>query len=176
MMKRCAPWNGYRGMAHEIEVKLEAPGTAARRLLAAPWFKRLEAAPVKHEHLVSVYYDTAAAALRGEGLSLRVRRIGQKRIQTVKEGPRGVCGPFCEHEWEHEISGNQPELSGGEETALDQFSRKRLKRELRPVFTTDVTRGRSRCVVTAARSRSQSIAARSAQRVSGHRSAKSSSS
>jgi len=46
MMKRCAPWNGYRGMAHEIEVKLEAPGTAARRLLAAPWFKRLEAAPV----------------------------------------------------------------------------------------------------------------------------------
>ena len=139
-MKRCAPWNGYRGMAHEIEVKLEAPGTAARRLLAAPWFKRLEAAPVKHEHLVSVYYDTAAAALRGEGLSLRVRRIGQKRIQTVKEGPRGVCGPFCEHEWEHEISGNQPELSGGEETALDQFSRKRLKRELRPVFTTDVMR------------------------------------
>lgn len=127
-------------MAHEIEVKLEAPQAAARRLLAAPWLKRIEIAPVKREHLVSVYYDTAATVLRSEGISLRVQRTGQKRVQTVKQGPKGTCGPFCEHEWEHEISGNRPELDGGDDTALDRFSRKKLRRALRPVFTTDVTR------------------------------------
>jgi inorganic triphosphatase YgiF len=130
---------GYFAMAQEIEVKLEAPGVAAaRRLLDAPWFKRLEAAPMKRNHLVSVYYDTPATALRREGISLRVRRIGPKRIQTVKEGPRGACGPFCQYEWEHEITGNRPDLNG--DSALDRFSRKKLKRELRPVFTTEIRR------------------------------------
>jgi triphosphatase len=127
-------------MAHEIELKLEAAPAAARRLLSAPWLKRLETAPAKRERLVSVYYDTPAAALRGEGLSLRVRRVGQKRIQTVKEGPKGACGPFCQHEWDNEISGDRPTLDGGEETALDRFSRKKLRRKLRPVFTTKVAR------------------------------------
>ncbi|HWE76250.1 MAG TPA: CHAD domain-containing protein [Stellaceae bacterium] len=126
-------------MAREIEVKLEAPGaTAARRLLDAPWFKRLEAAPLKRNHLVSVYYDTPATALRREGMSLRVRRIGPKRIQTVKAGPRGACGPFCRHEWEREITGNRPDLDG--DSVLDRFSRKKLKRELRPLFTTEIKR------------------------------------
>jgi len=65
---------------------------------------------------------------------------GNRRLQTVKAGPKGACGPFCQHEWEHEIDGNRPELDGAQGPALEQFSRKKLKRELRPVFTTDVTR------------------------------------
>jgi inorganic triphosphatase YgiF len=127
-------------MAYEVEVKLEAPPAAARRLLAAPWLKRLEIAPVKRAQLVSVYYDTPAAALRSEGLSLRVRRVGRKHIQTIKEGPKGTCGPFCQHEWEQEIAGNRPELDTADDTALDRFSRKKLKRALRPVFTTEIAR------------------------------------
>jgi inorganic triphosphatase YgiF len=127
-------------MAHEVEVKLEAPQAAARRLLAAPWFKRIEAAPVKREHLVSVYYDTPAAALHGEGMSLRVRRIGKRRVQTVKAGAKGAYGPICRQEWEHEIAGNRPDLHANGDSALDRFSRKKLRRKLRPVFTTDVMR------------------------------------
>jgi inorganic triphosphatase YgiF len=127
-------------MTYEVELKLEAPQAAARRLLAAPWLKRIETAPAKREHLVSVYYDTPAATLRGEGMSLRVRRIGQKHVQTVKEGPRGSCGPFCRHEWEQEIGGNRPDLDAADHTPLHRLSRKKLKRTLRPFFTTDVTR------------------------------------
>lgn len=127
-------------MAQEIEIKLEAPTAAARRLLDATWLKRLETAPPKRERLLSVYYDTTSAALREKGVSLRVRRAGDKRVQTVKSGPKGACGPFCRQEWEREIAGNRPALGDVEDTALDQFSRKKLKRALRPVFTTDITR------------------------------------
>lgn len=127
-------------MALEIEVKLEAASTAARRVLDAAWLKRLETAPPKRDRLVSVYYDTAACALRERGMSLRVRHIGKRRVQTVKAGPRGACGPFCEQEWEHEIAGNRPDLDGAGNGALKHFPRKKLKRELRPVFATDITR------------------------------------
>jgi len=139
-MKRSHRCRDYENMGQEIEVKLEATSAAARRLLDAAWLKRLETAPPKREHLVSVYYDTAASALREHGMSLRVRRIGKHRIQTVKAGPRGTCGPFCEQEWEHEIKGNRPDLDGAEDSALASFPRKKLKRELRPVFATDIAR------------------------------------
>jgi inorganic triphosphatase YgiF len=73
-------------------------------------------------------------------MSLRVRQIGKRRIQTVKAGPRGACGPFCENEWEQEITGNRPDLDSAEDSALGSFPRKKLKRELRPVFATDIAR------------------------------------
>ena len=128
------------GMAQEIEVKLETAAMAAQRLLDAAWLKRLETARPKRDHLVSVYYDTAACALRESGMSLRVRHSGKRRIQTVKAGPRGACGPFCRQEWEHEIDGNRPDLNGAADKALKRFPRKKLQRELRPVFATDITR------------------------------------
>lgn len=127
-------------MANEIEVKLEADGAAARRLLDARWLQRLEAAPAKRERLLSVYYDTRKRALRREGISLRVRGSGGKRVQTVKAGARGSCGPFCREEWEHELPGRQPDLDGAQKTALDRFKLKKLRRKLRPVFTTDIER------------------------------------
>ena len=127
-------------MAQEIEVKLEASTRAARRLLDAAWLKRLEIAAPKRERLVSVYYDTAACALRARGMSLRVRHIGKRRVQTVKAGPQGSCGPFCREEWEQEIEGNRPDLDGFAERALDGLPRKKLRRALRPVFATDIFR------------------------------------
>ena len=127
-------------MAREIEVKLEAPMTALRRLLDAAWLKRLETAAPKRNHLVSIYYDTAACDLRERGMSLRVRHIGKRRIQTVKAGPRGACGPFCQQEWEHEIKGNRPDLDGAQDSPLEDLPRKELKLALRPVFATDVAR------------------------------------
>jgi triphosphatase len=127
-------------MAQEIEVKLEAPAAAARRLLDAGWLRRLATATPKREHLVSVYYDTAACALRERGMSLRVRQVGKRHIQTVKADPRGDCGPFCRQEWENEIEGNRPDLDRAAESPLRRFGRKKLKRALRPVFATDITR------------------------------------
>ncbi|HEY3920408.1 MAG TPA: CYTH and CHAD domain-containing protein [Stellaceae bacterium] len=127
-------------MANEVELKLEATGAAARRLLKAAWFRRMERAPIKRQHLVSVYYDTPGCALRDEGMSLRVRRVGARRLQTVKADPKGAAGPFGRHEWESQIAGPEPDLAFAKHTALDRFRLKKLRHRLRPVFETDVQR------------------------------------
>jgi triphosphatase len=127
-------------MAHEIELKLEVPAKAARRLPNAPWLQKLVSAPVKRRRIVSVYFDTRSARLRDSGITLRVRRAGDKTIQTVKRDPKGACGPFTREEWEYEIAGDEPDLKRAKETAMAQFNLKKLRRKLRPVFETDVAR------------------------------------
>ena len=49
------------------------------------------------ETLVSVYFDSDELFLRDHGLTLRVRHIGDKRIQTIKSADHGI---FERSEWE----------------------------------------------------------------------------
>jgi triphosphatase len=123
-------------MGREIELKLEAPAKSAARLPTAPWLQKLVSAPVKCRRLVSVYFDTPSAKLRDAGISLRVRRTGNKTVQTIK----GACGALAREEWECEIAGDEPELGRAKHTALAQFNLKKLARKLRPVFETDIER------------------------------------
>lgn len=127
-------------MPREIELKFEASEAAASRLAKARWLQGLVTAPVKRRRLVSVYFDTRSGALRDAGLALRVRKDGDKTVQTIKRDPKGACGAFAREEWEHEISGKRPDLDRAKDTALAQFKLKKLRRRLRPVFETDVQR------------------------------------
>lgn len=87
--------------------------------------------------LVSNYYDTSKHKLRRNGLTLRVRKVEGRYVQTVKaSGPRSVT----RGEWEHEVSGAKPDLKRARNTALDGVATKKLPRKLRPVFQTDVHR------------------------------------
>lgn len=127
-------------MAHEIELKLDAPAKAAARLPKAPWLRKLVSAPVHRSRIASVYFDTRSAKLRAAGISLRVRQIGDKTVQTIKRDPKGACGAFTRQEWECEIAGDKPDLDRAKDTALAQFNLKKLKRKLKPVFETEVER------------------------------------
>ena len=127
-------------MAHEIELKLDAPAKAAARLPKTPWLEKLLSAPLQRERVASVYFDTRSGKLRAAGISLRVRRIGDKSVQTVKRDPKGACGAFTRQEWEWEIAGGEPDLDLAKDTALAQFNLKKLRRKLRPIFETDVER------------------------------------
>jgi triphosphatase len=98
-------------MAHEIELKLNASAEAAARLLKAPWLEKLVSVPLEPKRVASVYFDTHTNKLRAAGISLRVRRIGDKYVQTVKRDPKGACGAFTRQEWEWEIAGDEPDLS-----------------------------------------------------------------
>ena len=44
----------------------------------AAWLKRLAQGPVERRKLVSVYFDTGSRALREQGLSLRLRHVGDR--------------------------------------------------------------------------------------------------
>jgi inorganic triphosphatase YgiF len=127
-------------MADEIELKLDAPASAAARLAKVPWLQKLIAAPARRRRIVSVYFDTRSDKLRAAGISLRVRHVGDKTVQTVKRDPKGADGAFSRQEWEWEITGDKPELALAKHTPLAQFNLKKLRRKLRPVFETDVLR------------------------------------
>src|SRR5581483_6609045 len=100
----------------------------------------LAGAPARRQRLMSVYFDTPTFKLREAGISLRVRHLGDKTVQTVKRDPKGACGALPRQEWECEIAGDVPDLDLAADTALAQFNLKKLGRKLRPAFETDVER------------------------------------
>jgi inorganic triphosphatase YgiF len=124
----------------ELELKLEVPVHSLHRLARSSLLQAARKKPSKPATLVSVYFDTDKLKLRNKGLSLRVRRVGRRHVQTIKQetGDSGVL--FTRNEWEHDISGKQPDLVAAQETALGPLLNKKLRRGLKPVFETHVRR------------------------------------
>src|ERR1700742_2461660 len=73
-----------------------------------------------HEILDSIYFDSDDLFLRDHGLNLRLRHIGNKRVQTIKATDHGV-GLLERSAWEQNIEGDQPDLSCVEDTALGRI-------------------------------------------------------
>src|SRR5690242_20652449 len=91
----------------------------------------------KKQDLVSVYFDTHDFALRDRGLSLRVRRVGEQRLQTVKANSPT---PMGRREWEAEIDRDQPKLKLARHTALAPILNSDIGQHLKPVFETRIRR------------------------------------
>lgn len=87
--------------------------------------------------LVSTYYDTKKHKLKRSGLTLRVRRVDDRYIQTVKA--RGLTGA-TRGEWENEVTGARPDLTKAGHTPLEDLATKKLPGKLKPIFRTDVHR------------------------------------
>src|SRR5438309_314112 len=99
----------------EIEVKLELPPTSVPRLKKVPLIRALKK-PAKSTTEVSVYFDTDKRKLRHKGLMLRVRRTGNRYVQTIKSARNSRA--FERDEWEGEIAGEMPDLRLARGTAL----------------------------------------------------------
>jgi triphosphatase len=123
-------------MPREVELKFELETAAIHKLKQLRWLRK-PFSSAKRKELVSVYFDTPKFKLRDKGLSLRVRHIGRKRLQTIKED-RGE--PLARREWEVKITSDEPDLSLASGTALESLVCKKLRRKLRPVFETSVQR------------------------------------
>ena len=122
-------------MGKEIELKLEVPPQELRRLKG---WRALSRKGAGEQDLASVYFDTPKHKLGRNGISLRIRRNGKKRLQTVKS--QGADGSFRRGEWENEIKGDVPDLRKVQGTALEPLLTKKLKHKLIPVFETRVCR------------------------------------
>jgi triphosphatase len=124
------------GRPTEVELKLWVAPEHIAALRNFPGFT--ESHPT-HEVLDSVYFDSDERFLRDHGLTLRVRHIDDRRVQTIKSADHGV-GLFERSEWEQAIEGDQPDLSGVKDTALGRIITDEVGKALKPVFETRIER------------------------------------
>lgn len=89
--------------AREIELKFLLDQQAAEAVLAA-----LPPGETVVKDLVAIYYDTADHWLRRGGFGLRVRRSGDKRIQTLKSALGDDGG---RDEWEWPVEADTPDAA-----------------------------------------------------------------
>ena len=120
----------------EFELKLECEPNKAEDLK-----RHLAGARSGNSHtetITSVYFDTRDKKLGDAGVSLRVRSLGGRHIQTIKTLQPGQL--FSRWEWEQEIKGPRPDLRGAKDTALEPLSKQDLAELLRPIFESRVQR------------------------------------
>ena len=124
----------------EIELKLEVPEHALARLTRSRLLQKAQRATQRPTYLVSVYYDTDTRKLRKHGLTLRVRRIGRRYVQTIKRESDASSALMDRCEWEHHIAGRKPDLALAGDTGLESILSKKLQARLKPLFETRVRR------------------------------------
>ena len=122
----------------ENELKFDVSSNDLQKLAASRSLRPADGRLVKHKYLVSTYFDTPKHLLRRNGVSLRVRQAGKKRIQTIKTANDNIA--LSRGEWEYALEGNEPDLRAARGTALEPLLSKRLRRKLDPVFATHVHR------------------------------------
>jgi triphosphatase len=125
----------------EIELKLRAAPGDIDRLRGAEMLARIAAGPGTTRSLTSFYYDTPDCALQRRGITLRVRRIGQRFVQSLKTERRG--DGLARGEWEVALPAmvpvpdafDDPEakalLDGVPVEALAHLFTSRIQREIR---------------------------------------------
>lgn len=128
-------------MSNEIELKLAVAPEHVEQLKRHPALRSLRQRRGSIARLVSTYYDTPAFELMRKAVALRVRKIGKKRIQSIKCDAVSGKSRIARREWEKPIVGDKPDLS--------QFDDRKLRRligpnkhrgALKPVFVTEITR------------------------------------
>lgn len=122
----------------EVELKLRVAPEDIAVLRNHPHFAGALHEPT-HETLNSVYFDSDDRFLRGHGLTLRVRHIGDKSVQTIKTANIG-SNCYERSQWEKVIEGDQPDLTDVTETALGPILTDEIRNTLRPIFETRIER------------------------------------
>ncbi|HEY2864095.1 MAG TPA: CHAD domain-containing protein [Casimicrobiaceae bacterium] len=88
-------------MPTEVELKLSATTAAFAAVRRHPAVAQARAGRARSTSIVSRYYDTTQDELREHGVALRLRRRGNRWLQTVKGAGEAVAGLHrrAEHEW-----------------------------------------------------------------------------
>jgi triphosphatase len=126
---------------NEIELKLMVDPGQLADFETAPVITAHARNKGARRHLKSVYYDTRKRVLWRNGLSLRVRQVGTRFVQTVKtQATQENDNPLRRGEWEASVPSLEPDLA----LALP-FIPEKLREGLTPdkldmVFVSDIHR------------------------------------
>jgi len=122
-------------MAREIELKLELSDEGASALETT---ELMPGASTSTAELHATYFDTPDHQLRRNGLSLRIRRLGEQHVQTVKaDGARSV-GLFTRGEWDLPLGGGTAPVADRQTPVPDLLGESFA--QLVPVFEVPVLR------------------------------------
>ncbi len=125
----------------EIELKLLVAPEDLGRIEHHPALRELRRSAAHSERLATVYYDTPEFDLARDGVALRVRRTGDRWVQTLKADGNAVGGLHARDELEWPLDGEALDFA-----ALDTsryrtlFAGQQVRERLQPVFTTDFDR------------------------------------
>ena len=125
----------------ELELKLELTGDELGRIEALAALRDLAIGEPASQQLRSLYFDTLDRRLHARGLSLRIRRVGESWLQTLKFETDMYGGISRPGELETIVEGPKPEV----QSIPDKVVRKRVKKAigeapLVPLFETVVER------------------------------------
>lgn len=126
----------HSATGRELELKLDIEPEGSDALIDHPLLRDTVGGP-RQTH--SVYYDTKKKALHRAGVSLRVRRTGDRYVQTVKANGKASAGLFDRSEWEEPITGPAPELDRVR-NLTSVLDKQAVRAGLNPVFETLIER------------------------------------
>ncbi|MEM5383808.1 CHAD domain-containing protein [Paraburkholderia phymatum] len=130
----------------EQELKLRVRIEDLDALRHAPLFAQSKSAAEAPRLLTSTYFDTPELAFHGCGASLRVRSVGDERLQTLKLEGSVQAGLFDRDEFEMPVAGDTPDLKLLHEPIPEASDCGKLIRDestaaqLKPVFVTRINR------------------------------------
>ncbi len=126
-------------MSIETELKLSIVPKNANKLMRHPLLQ--SAIHTTSQHLYNTYFDTLEHDLLAHGVGLRVRRIGDRRLQTLKTAGSRLGGLHQRQEWEMPIASDVPDFSQLPRDILpDWCNDPKKQKKIKPLFTTDFTR------------------------------------
>lgn len=128
-------------MAKEIELKLTIPTQAAAVLRQHPALD--QAMSFDSKVLKNIYFDTQDLQLNKARVALRIRKAGDRYIQTLKTSGSGSGGLHERGEWEWELSKPELDLSLIDTDCWPKsLDADQLNDTLQPAFETNFTRQR----------------------------------
>ena len=89
---------------------------------------------------ITTYYDTPDHTLNQHGFSLRVRQVGDTRIQTLKSTTATNGLPGSRGEWEWRLDADQPKPTLLGSTLAGVVLDREAANRLEPIFVTDINR------------------------------------
>jgi inorganic triphosphatase YgiF len=125
----------------ELELKLDLTPQELQRVGANPALEDLTVGKPVTRTLRSIYFDTPDHRLWARGISLRLRAIGDKWVQTIKAGVRVKYGVSNPDELEAAVARPEPDLRAIDDPRVRRVIERAVKASaLEPQFETIITR------------------------------------